>query len=241
MKKTVILLAVATLLIALVGCATTGGLPTFGAEIGSQSNPMPGGDPIRIAYSDLQSYYGYVMPGSEPDAVVDGKNMYFLYLWVPIVAPEIGVRMISPVPEGMMPEETDFVSPLWEEGKEDMENYFDTWITLERALMVINPEDIEANIATTEWIRYDSNDDSSEMPVNPGGSRYNSLMRIVSEPSDPLRALVRGLYRIGFTTYKRGEVQGTFLAQVGAPVEIPGVVVAKDIDDMIMKIEAAEE
>ena len=45
-----------------------------------------------------------------------------------------------------------------------------------------------------------------------------------------------GLYRIGFTTYKKGEVKGTFLAQVGAPVEIPGIVMAKTIEELKAQI-----
>jgi hypothetical protein len=65
------------------------------------------------------------------------------------------------------------------------------------------------------------------------------LLRVVSEPSDPLKALVRGLYRIAFTTYKRGEVQGTFLAQLGAPVALPGIVIGTSLDDMKAKIAAS--
>ena len=79
---------------------------------------------------------------------------------------------------------------------------------------------------------YDSNDDSGELPAQPSGSKYNSLMRITSEVSNPLKALVAGLYRIGFTTYKTGEVQGSFIAQVGAPVKLPCVKIAKTLDEL---------
>jgi len=48
-----------------------------------------------------------------------------------------------------------------------------------------------------------------------------------------LKALTVGLYRIGFTTYKVGEVQGSFLAQVGAPVKLPGVFIAKDPQSLV--------
>jgi hypothetical protein len=57
-------------------------------------------------------------------------------------------------------------------------------------------------------------------------------MRISSEPGNPLKALVVGLYRVGFTTYKTGEVQGSFLAQIGAPVKLPGVKVARDLESL---------
>ena len=70
------------------------------------------------------------------------------------------------------------------------------------------------------------------MPAQPSGSKYNSLMRITSEVSNPTKAIVMGLYRIGFTTYKTGEVQGSFMAQLGAPVKLPGVAVAVKPEDL---------
>jgi hypothetical protein len=214
------------------------GLPKFGADFGKKASPIPNTPEIRIPYTDMISYYGYIKPGTAPDAEINGKKMFFLYIWVPAVAPEIGVRMVSPGNCYDKPKKEDFVSANWKEGEKD-KDCFDTWINFERAAEVINPEDIKTKGATTTWITYDSNDDNSELPANCKGQKYNSLLRITSTPSDPMKALVRGLYRIGFTTYKVGEVQGTFLAQLGAPVKIPGVVVGKTMDEVSAKIEAA--
>ena len=80
-----------------------------------------------------------------------------------------------------------------------------------------------------------SNDDSSELPKQPNGSAYNSVLRHKSSSDNPTEALTRGLYRIGFTTYKTGEVSGTFVAQLGAPIKLPGVVVARSIEEIIEK------
>ena len=52
---------------------------------------------------------------------------------------------------------------------------------------------------------------------------------------------MRGLYRIAFTTYKAGEVKGTFVAQVGAPVKIPGIIIAKDLDTLVKKIKESKK
>jgi len=173
---------------------------------------------------DKISYFGYIAPGSKPDEVVGGKKMYYLYLWVPVVAPEIGVRMISPVKGLAKPEKGDFVDPKFAANAETSD-YFDTWVRLERCTAAINPEDISKPCGS--WSKYGENDDSGELPAQPSGSKYNSLMRITSVPSQPLKALVRGMYRIGFTTYKVGEVKGSFLAQVGAPVKLPGTAIAR--------------
>ena len=202
-------------------------LDKFGADMGKKSVM---GKEVRVPYTDLISYYGYIKPGATPDAKVGGKNYYYLYVWIPAVAPEIGIRMISPVPDKMAPEETDFVAADYTENAGDKTNYFDTWITLERASGVTKPEEIVSKGGSASWNSFGVNDDSSEMPAQPSGSKYNSLMRVTSETSDPLKSLVVGLYRIGFTTFKTGEVQGGFLAQVGAPVKLPGVKIAKDLN-----------
>lgn len=204
-------------------------LDKFGADMGKKS--LMGKD-IRVPYTDIASYYGFVKPGATPDETRDGKKYYYLYMWIPLAAPEIGIRMVSPVPASMKSAETDFVGPDYTANEADTKSYFDTWITLERANDVTSAENI-AKGKTSKWSSYGTNDDSSELPAQPSGSKYNSLMRVTSETSNPAKALVAGLYRIGFTTYKTGEVQGGFVAQVGAPVKLPGVAIASSLDGLI--------
>ncbi len=238
MKKVNLLLCVLALVL-LSSCATSG-LGKFGAEMGKKNNPVgfiTGDSYVRAPYMSTVKYFGYVQPGEQPDEVINGKKIYYLYVWVPLVAPEIGVRMFSPVADLATPAEGDIVAANYEAGiAADAESYFDTWISFERAVSIIDPSDIDANVSSTNWIKYATNDDSSEMPKQPSGSSYNSLMRLeaTEEP------LVRGLYRIGFTTYKVGEVKGSFYAEVGAPIDMPGVVVAKTTDDILAAINAAE-
>ena len=55
------------------------------------------GKEIRVPYSDVISYYGYIKPGAKPDEERGGKKYYYLYVWIPAVAPELGIRMVSPV------------------------------------------------------------------------------------------------------------------------------------------------
>ncbi|MEP6793640.1 MAG: LipL32 family surface lipoprotein [Saprospiraceae bacterium] len=203
-------------------------LDKFGADMGKKS--LMGKD-IRVPYTDLVSYFGYVKPGAAPDETRDGKKYYYLYMWIPLAAPEIGIRMVSPIPSTLKPAETDFIGPDYKTNEAETTNYFDTWITLERANDVTSAENI-AKGKTSKWSSYGTNDDSSELPAQPSGSKYNSLMRITSEASNPVKALVAGLYRIGFTTYKTGEVQGGFVAQVGAPVKLPGVAIASSLDGL---------
>lgn len=231
MKKTTLVLGSVTALLLMSFMIGGGGddkLPKFGADMGKKSAM---GKEIRVPYTDLISYYGFIKPGSTPDETRGGKNYYYLYVWIPAVAPEIGIRMASPVPAKMEPEKSDFVSADYTANASDKTSYFDTWITLERAEGITSSSDI-TNGKTASWNTYDSNDDSGEMPAQPSGSNYNSLMRIASETGNPKKALVVGLYRVGFTTYKTGEVQGSFIAQIGSPVKLPGVKIAKSIDEL---------
>ncbi len=230
MKQKTILTLLLCLSIGLT--ATAQKLDKFGADLGKKS--VMGKD-VRVPYSDVVSYFGYIKPGATPDETREGKKYYYLYMWVPVAAPEIGIRMVSPIPEGMKPAETDFTGPDYAANASEMKTYFDTWITLERADGVTSPDAIMKG-KTSKWFSYGNNDDSSELPAQPSGSKYNSLMRVTSETSNPTKALVVGLYRIGFTTYKTGEVQGGFVAQVGAPVKIPGVAISNSLDALMKAV-----
>ncbi len=225
MKK--ILLAL-SLLIAAGTLVHAQKLDKFGADLGKKS--IMGKD-LRLPYSDVLTYYGYIKPGATPDETRDGKKFYYLYLWIPAAAPELGIRMVSPVPEGMKPAESDFVSASYKENESDTKSYFDTWVTLERSLTVLSADKISTG-ASSKWISYGTNDDSGELPAQPSGSKYNSVLRITSSLSDPLNSLVVGLYRIGFTSYKAGEVQGGFVAQVGAPIKLPGICIAPTLEEL---------
>jgi hypothetical protein len=205
-------------------------LKAFGAEMGKKRILTK---TIRVPYTDVTSYWGYMEPGMPADEEKNNKKFYYLYVWIPVAAPEIGVRMISPVPSKPTPEEGDIFSSNWEKNKDDKETFFDTWISFEKAIGVVSKEGIVEKAKNAEWRRMGFDDDSYEMPKNPNGARRNSLVRIESKVSDPMGALVIGLYRIGFTTWKTGEVKGSFLAQLGAPIKLPGVKISPTIEGLL--------
>ena len=189
------------------------------------------GKEIRIPYTDLISFYGFMKPGMTPDEEKGGKKYFYLYLWIPVASPEIGIRMVSPVTD-MKPEKGDFVMEEFTANQTDKTSYFDTWISFERAKDILTIDDIGTKFQTTEWTMYGQNDDSGELPKQPSGNRYNSLMRISSDVGNPLKSLVKGLYRIGFTTYKTGDVKGSFVAQIGSVVKLPGMQISRNIDSL---------
>ena len=151
-------------------------LDKFGADMGKKSVM---GKEIRAPYTDMASYYGYVKPGAAPDEEREGKKYYYVYVWIPAVAPELGIRMVSPVPDKMEPAENDMMAPDYKENMSDRTNYFDTWISFERALEVTSSADAATKGKTSKWVSYGQNDDSGELPAQPSGSKYNSLLRII--------------------------------------------------------------
>jgi len=183
---------------------------------------------IAVPYTSVISYLGYAAPGNE-DATVDGKKFYYIYIWVPAVVTELGVRMMSPVGEVKIKKPIKAADFDENSGSED---FFDTYITLERSSIITKDNISEEAVANAIWTTLKKNDDSGQMPKQPSGRKYNSLLRYESEVGDPLKALTVGLYRVGFTTFKTGEVKGTFLAEVGAPIKIPGVAMAKTIEEL---------
>lgn len=199
-------------------------LKKFGSSIEKKMGPKT----IKVPYTDVVSYLGYAAPGNE-DETKSGKKFYYIYIWVPAVAPELGVRMMSPVGKTKIKGAT--MSKSYE-ANATSNDYFDTYITLERSDIISKDKISEEAAKNANWTTLESNDDSSEMPKQPSGSSYNSLLRYKSEVGDPLKALTVGLYRIGFTTYKTGEVNGTFLAEVAAPIKLPGVAMAKTIEEL---------
>lgn len=204
-------------------------LKKFKADLGKKSVK---GKEIRAPYTDVNSYFGYVSPDAKPDEEKDGKKYYYVYVWIPIAAPEIGVRMMSPAPSNVKAKSGDVVTADYEKNKSDNSKYFDTWIALEKAEGIITMQDATSKGATANWNRVEQNDDSSEMPKQPSGNSHNSLLRATSDINNPKKALTVGLYRITFTTFKTGEVMGSFLAQIGSPVKLPGIKMANKLEDL---------
>ncbi|MDC7218717.1 MAG: LipL32 family surface lipoprotein [Spirochaetales bacterium] len=225
MKRKLIAVIFAVAAIAMTGCSTTGLKSSHTKGIGPVSTRLP--------YLNMVNYFGYVSPDVTPDGEYKGKDAYYLYFWVPAVIDEVGVSMYSPADKE--PAEGDFQHGLYEELiAADSEAFFDTYLVLEK-MSIIDPAKIKDGGEALSVLA--TNDDSSEMPKNPAGRKYNSLLRHVSEASDPLKALTRGVYRISFTSF-RGSVEGSYLANVGT--NVPGVIIASSLEELHDMVNAAE-
>lgn len=179
----------------------------------------------QAPYSSVEKYYGFISPSSKPDGIYKGKNAYYLYFWVPAAIDEVGIGMYSPSTD--MPGGSDFTGPKFKESyNADKKSYFDTFVALER-IAIIDAAKIKDGNGAGQLLG--ENDDTSEIPANPGGQKYNSVLRVKTDTSNPTKALVRSVYRITFTSF-RGNVKGSFVAQVGT--NIPGVKIASSLSEL---------
>ena len=105
-------------------------LKVFNSSITKKIGPKK----VAVPYTDVTSYMGYASPGTE-DEIKDGKKFYYIYVWIPVVAPEIGVRMISPATT--IKSKNIITSASYNENS-DSKDYFDTYITLERSDIFTN-------------------------------------------------------------------------------------------------------
>ena len=215
-KKAAFGLAVATTLSA---CMSTG------PALKSSNSKSVAGIEARVPYTNYTNYYGYVDKKSKPQGKYKGKDAYYLYAWVPAAVDEIGVSMVSPAAN--KPTDTDFVNASYTELHESNPNkFFDTYLVLDR-LDIMDTAKIKKGGKSLQTLTY--NDDSSELPTNPDGRSYNSLLRQVSDINNPTKALVRGVYRVSFTSF-RSAIEGSFEATIGT--NIPGVKVASSLEEL---------
>ena len=217
MKKGLLILPVLAFLA--VSC---GDFYTLKSSNAKNIGPIKG----RAPYTSVEKYYGFIDPAATPDGNYKGKKAYYLYFWVPAAIDEVGVAMYSPVTD--KPGKSDFVGPKYEANyAKDSKSFFDTYVVLER-MAVIDPTKIK-DAASAPCQLLDENDDTSEIDANPAGQQYNSVLRVKTSTDNPTKALVRSVYRITFTSF-RGDVKGSFLAQVGT--NIPGVKVASSLAEL---------
>ena len=119
MKKYLFLLT-SLFVFSFIGDVNAQKLGKFSSSIEKKIGPKK----IKIPYTDVITYLGYAEPGSE-DEIKDGKKYYYVYLWIPLVAPELGVRMMSPVGKTKVSKKA--IKSSGYEDNEKSKDYFDTY------------------------------------------------------------------------------------------------------------------
>jgi len=222
-----------TKLLFLTLCITLGSLSVMQAQklkkFKSTITKKIGPKEINIPYIYMTSYLEYV-DGSNEDEIAEDLKNYYVYIWIPVAANEIGVRMKSPV--GKTKVKNAITSDAYQKNMRS-KDALDQFISFQRST-IKNPENVDQDgIKNTTWTTMHPNAMDSDLTDNDDTTEES---RFISKTDDPLNVLSRGLYRVSFRTYNHDGTKGTFLGQIGFPVKIPGIIVARNIDDLKTKL-----
>ncbi|WP_378183432.1 LipL32 family surface lipoprotein [Aquimarina sp. SS2-1] len=193
-----------------------------------------GSKEINVPYTNIHNFLDY-MDGSNQENVIDEEKKVQVYVWIPVAANEMGLRMVSPV--GKTKAKNAVISKAYEQNIKSSDT-LDVSIVLEKS-NILNASDIsEEGVNNATWKVVDSNQNAKDMLIDidyTGNTGYTSE-RYITRKDEPLSAISRGLYRVNFKAFKSDDEKGTFLGQIGFPVKIPGIIISKDIEELKKKL-----
>jgi len=181
------------------------------APFGSETNKLEYGERVnRIPYDASVSYFECIDSGSTFIRHENEKEFYTLYFFIDDSLSEIGLRVLSPVPELTSPNKGHFATEEFYNSK-NRNKGFNTFVSLTKAGTIKNRSDLSDFKKEPEWFIIGQNDDSKEMD-NP----ENSLFRVMNGKNNIY--LSPGLYRIRISSSEinKESLIGSFLLQIGA-------------------------
>ena len=210
-----------------------------GSKIGSfksTSNKAIAGKKVYAPYTNIYSFQEYIDGEDKENQMIDGEKTIRLYMWIPVAANEIGIRMISPA--SRVKAKNPVATEAFAKNATVPDQLASLDLKLEKA-NIISTEKITA-AESANWTKIETTRPTTDAYQlnNQYSNTGFKAGRAVSNSDDALGALTRGLYRIDMivpSIAKSGK-KGTLLAQIGFPVKIPGVVIAKSIEELTQAI-----
>lgn len=161
----------------------------------------------RNPYDTQGSYFECIGDGNTFLQTEKGKEIYTLYFFIEDTLTELGVRVLSPVPELTSPNKGHIATEDFINCKNRSEG-FNSFVSISTADQIHEKKELSTLATQPTWNVIGENDDSKEMD-NP----ENSLLRIVNGKTDIY--LAPGLYRIQISSATKKALKGSFLLQTG--------------------------
>jgi hypothetical protein len=198
----------------------------------------------NIAYPMQKSFFGKLPSDSIHHYTKNDTTFYFVYLWLPKQVKELGLQLISPVPQFASAWKGDYEAPDYHDSLKVNGKYFD-------AVMIVQPLpewDSSAN-KFMKGVHLDSKfltehiDDyhPSETPqqlalkrsslIVPAQHSWNSLVRIGANENDTAYARA-GFYKITIKSADKKKPEGTFVLQVGVTEIIPDLKLFRRMEEL---------
>ncbi len=212
MHCTWLLLAVHILLVPFM--LTAQRLDRFGSV---SSGLYRNGKPAGIAYQQYIRYFGFVSLPDNAQEYPAGRVVSRLFFSLTDSVTELGLRVLSPVPQMAFPDKGDLVSENYFPNEKDKARFFNPQLRLYLARP--NPQ-LPAGQAE-DWILLAENDNSRELPMQPDGKYGNSLIRLYDK-KDPLKkSIAAGTYKIELWNADSTLCSGSYIVEAGCISDLP--------------------
>lgn len=170
----------------------------------------------KMAFPEIKTYFGY-LPLDSNQTTNQGKRIS-LYLSLETDIKEIGIRVISPVPENIFPNKNEMVSDQYQFFQQDKKSFFDPVIKVFKASEFTTGDH---GSKTVSWSVFAENDNSFELFPQPSGKQNNALIRKYDQHKTDSLFCKKGFYRIDIFPADTVMTSGSFIMQVGTTSEIP--------------------
>lgn len=182
-----------------------------------------------VAYPMQKSFFGKLPSDSIHFYVKNDTTFYNVHIWLPKPVKELGVQLISPVPQFALACKGDYEAPGYHDSLKADGKYFDPVLTVTFVPIAKFSENNDTIHCKPTFKIVGKNDNSSEAP--PTLIKKNSLLRIGQTETDTAYAAA-GLYTVTFTSVANKKPEGTFVVQVGVTEPVPGLKFFRQLDEL---------
>src|SRR5688572_28500172 len=184
-----------------------------------------------IAYPMQKSFFAKLPTDTIPSYARGDTTFYFIYLWLPQPVKELGLQLISPVPEYASANKGDYQVEDYHDSLKKARNYFDPLLIAVRVPNINSPEEIFIKGNNISLRLMGRNDNSPEVVAQPSMMKKNSILRIGVNENDTAYAPA-GLYTISFASTDNKKPERTFVLQVGVTEVVPGLKIFRRQDEL---------
>lgn len=167
---------------------------------------MDGESKEMLPYEKPLRYFDYINQATSPDTVDSNRIGYYLYFTLPEKVNELGIRLLSPVPDLASPNRGDIETESFTAIKlAEKSNWFEAGFILEFGSR-------SGENTFTAVYHLGENHQSNDVPPQPNGKYNNALYRLVRED------LPAGVYRITLVIERGDQVElpvGSYLLEIG--------------------------
>ncbi|MEP7264966.1 MAG: LipL32 family surface lipoprotein [Bacteroidota bacterium] len=162
----------------------------------------------QTGYQHIKNYFDFIDSLQVPDAILEEGSFYYIYFSLADTLPNLGLRIVNPVPVYAMPDKGDEVTTNYYANEKNVTAVFNSWMALEKDTAMN-----ENGLRT--YMRIAANDDGKEVP-----EYTNSIIRMHSKKNE---FITPGNYRIAISSSKKEKITGRFLLQLGSDGNIKQV------------------